>query len=411
MTMASVDGRFKAISSGPVAFRSCHPENLRRSVCFLNDMKPKTLSKSTKLSPAAQKAQKAVKDTAKAIASLCSRSRTALEEGELTTARELASRACEILPKDSPNVHPIELLGEINIELGEPEQARECFLEAVRRREDVAGGKLEAGEEGKFLWLGQLSSEEEAEKWYNLGADTLIRFIESTTDDEKRKPIHDKICEVYCSLIELYLTDLWYHFISKANDSMAEQAEETAERYALLAIEHNKDSATALSLFASIRLSQTRTEEAISLLEQSLSKWLGVPDSNPPTYEARISLVKLLLEVEMYSQALEVLETVQREDEENVELWYLYTCAYYHGNQEDKEESWKSARECADICLKLYDKLEWDDEELKASCQEMVRIIDESGIVVEKEIAEEDGDEDEDDWEDSEDDVEMEDAN
>jgi tetratricopeptide (TPR) repeat protein len=376
-------------------------------------MKPKTLSKSTKLSPAAQKAQKAGKDTGKAIASLCLRSRTALEEGELATAHELASRACEILPKDSPNVHPIELLGEINIELGEQEQARECFLEAVRRREGVGGGKLEAGEEGKFLWLGQLSTEEEAEKWYNLGANALIQFIESTTDDEMRKPIHDKICEVYCSLVELYLTDLWYRRIGKANDSMAEQAEETAERYALLAIEHNKDSPTALSLFASIRLSQTRTEEAISLLEQSLSKWLGILDSNPPTYEARISLVKLLLEVEMYSPALEVLETVQREDEENVELWYLYTCAYYHGNQEEKEDNWKNARECADICLKLYNKLEWDDDELKAGCEEMIRIIDESGIVVEKEIAEEDGDENEgeDEWEDSEDDVEMEDAN
>jgi tetratricopeptide (TPR) repeat protein len=181
----------------------------------------------------------------------------------------------------------------------------------------------------------------------------------------------------------------------------------------LLAIEHNKDSPTALSLFASIRLSQTRTEEAISLLEQSLSKWLGILDSTPPTYEARISLVKLLLEVEMYSPALEVLETVQREDEENVELWYLYTCAYYHGNQEEKEDNWKNARECADICLKLYNKLEWDDDELKAGCEEMIRIIDESGIVVEKEIAEEDGDENEgeDEWEDSEDDVEMEDAN
>src|ERR1700694_3691928 len=102
-------------------------------------MKPKALSKSTKLSPAAQKAHKAEKDTAKTIQSLCLRSRTALEEGELQTAHELASRACGILPKDSPNVHPIELLGEINIEIGEPEQARECFLEAVRRREGVAG--------------------------------------------------------------------------------------------------------------------------------------------------------------------------------------------------------------------------------------------------------------------------------
>src|SRR5579859_3862686 len=171
-------------------------------------MKPKQATKSTKLSPAAQKKAKSEKDTAKSIQSLCSRSRAALEEGDLSVAHDLASRACAIVPRDSHNVHPVELLGEILIELGEIEQARECFLEAVRRREGVSG--VEPGEEGKFLWLGQLSSEEEAEKWYNLGVEALNKFLESTEDERQKKAIQEKISEVYCSLLELYLTDLWY---------------------------------------------------------------------------------------------------------------------------------------------------------------------------------------------------------
>jgi len=190
---------------------------------------------------------------------------------------------------------------------------------------------------------------------------------------------------------------------------MADNAEETAERYASLALEQNPDSPTTMSLLASIRLSQTRTEEAVSLLQQSLSKWLSIPDAKIPTYEARLSLVKLLLEVEVYSQALEVLETIQREDEENVELWYLYTCSYYHSSDEAKEENWKNARECAEMCLKLYERMEWDDEELQKSCKEMLAEIEKSGILPEREAVEEDG-EDEEEWEDSEDDVEMEDA-
>jgi tetratricopeptide (TPR) repeat protein len=171
-------------------------------------MKPKAKSKSTKLSPAEQKTRKQDQTSTKSITSLCSRARAALEEGEISTAHDLASRACTILPKDSPNVHPIELLGEIQIELGEIEQARECFLEAVRRKE--GSGEKELGEEGKFLWLGQLSSEEEAEKWYNLGVQVLLRLIDAITEEEKIKPVKEKISEVYCSLIELYLTDLWY---------------------------------------------------------------------------------------------------------------------------------------------------------------------------------------------------------
>ena len=199
---------------------------------------------------------------------------------------------------------------------------------------------------------------------------------------------------------------------------MVEKAEEMAEKYALLALEYNSESPTALSLLASIRLSQTRVEEETSLLQQSLSKWLGVHDAIIPSYAERINLVKLLIEIELYPKALEVLETMEREDEENVELWYLYTCAYYHDTEESKEENWKSAKECAETCLKLYQRMEWDDEELKNSCEEILSEIQKSGFVVEKEgEQEEEEDAEEEEWEsedgeeaEDEGDVEMEDA-
>jgi hypothetical protein len=192
---------------------------------------------------------------------------------------------------------------------------------------------------------------------------------------------------------------------------MAAEAEENAEKYALLALEYNKDSPSALSLLASIRLSQTKTEEATSLLQQSVSKWFGISDALIPSYPERLNLVKLLLETEQYAKALDVLATIEREDEENVELWYLYTCAYYHDTEESKEDNWKSAKECAEMCLKFYERMEWDDEELRNSCQEILKEIQNSGIVTDKEaVDEDDEDADEDEWEDSEDDVEMEDA-
>jgi len=178
-------------------------------------MKPKNKSKSTRLSPAAQKARKVEKqssDSAKTISSLMSRSRAALEEGDLQTAHDLAFRTCSLLPNDSPNVHPLELLGEIQIELGEFERARECFLEAVRRREGVAAETFELGEEGKFLWLGQLSTEEDAEKWYLKGVEMLQHILERTREEEHRRRIREKVCDVYCSIVELFLTDLWFYY-------------------------------------------------------------------------------------------------------------------------------------------------------------------------------------------------------
>ena len=176
-------------------------------------MKPKARSKkSTKLSPAAQKARKSEKestDTSKPITSLIQRSRAALDEGEVETAHRLASRANLLTPKDSINTQAIELLGELNIELEKFEDARECFLEAIKRRESVGSENFEFGEEGKFLWMGQFSSEEESQKWYLRGIQVLQGILERTTDDEQRTKTREKLCTSYCSVTELFLTDLW----------------------------------------------------------------------------------------------------------------------------------------------------------------------------------------------------------
>jgi tetratricopeptide (TPR) repeat protein len=190
---------------------------------------------------------------------------------------------------------------------------------------------------------------------------------------------------------------------------MTDGAEQKSEEYASLALEIDSESPVALYLLASIRLSQSRNDEAAAVCKQSLSKWLANASVQPPTYAERISLVKILLELDMYDETLSVLETLQREDDENVELWYFYTCAYYHDTKESKEESWKNALECGEMCLKLYQKMDWDDEELRKSCQGMVEEIKGTGIVVDKDEVEGNEDEEED-WEDSDEDVEMEDA-
>ena len=179
-------------------------------------MKPKARSrKSTKLSPAAQKARKSEKestDVTKTITSLIQRSRAALEEGEIETAHQLAYRANLLLPKNSTHVQPIELLGELNIELEKFDDACECFMEAIKRRENVASESFEVGEEAKFLWLGQLSNGETSQKWYLRGIDVLQGILTRTADNELQTKIkiQEQLCSGYCSVTELYLTDLWY---------------------------------------------------------------------------------------------------------------------------------------------------------------------------------------------------------
>jgi len=172
-------------------------------------MKPKPKSKSTRLSPTLQKSRKTEKDVLKQAKLYCAQAQAALEEGDLELAAQLALRARNTIPPDSPYVYPLELLGEIRIEEEEFEAARELFLQAIRQRERVAPEVFELGDEGKYLWMGQLSADETSEEWYLKGIEVLQRILGQTVES-KQKIVHEKTCDVYCSLIELFLTDLWY---------------------------------------------------------------------------------------------------------------------------------------------------------------------------------------------------------
>jgi tetratricopeptide (TPR) repeat protein len=191
---------------------------------------------------------------------------------------------------------------------------------------------------------------------------------------------------------------------------MLEGAEQNAEKYSMLACEASPDSPVALSLLASVRLSQNRNDEASRILDDAHAKLYSNPDT-VLSYPERLHLVKLFIETEKYGKALEVLETLQREDEDNVELWYYYTVAYFSDvNDSTREENWKNAGECAEMCLKLYNKMEWDDELLKEGCLQMLDEIKKAGISLEKEDEYEDGVVDDDEWADTDEDVDMEDA-
>jgi hypothetical protein len=105
-------------------------------------------------------------------------------------------------------------LGEINVELGEAETAREYFLRAVAL--DPAGEvpESEGGGAEKFLWLAQLCEEggRESVGWFEKGAVALRRElgmlegrkgVEGEVEEKKRK-----LADALCGVAEVYMTDL-----------------------------------------------------------------------------------------------------------------------------------------------------------------------------------------------------------
>lgn len=151
------------------------------------------------------------------------------------------------------------------------------------------------------------------------------------------------------------------------------------------------DSPEPLQTLASVRLSQEKLEDARAALTRSMDIWIDLPPEDPsvPDFPTQISLVRLLMDATMEDQAMEVLERLVDEDDHSVEAWYLGGwCLNVMAEKEStdgttkpgdesagpdaKTRTLKTSRDWLLKCLKLYGKLEYEDERLKAHADELV---------------------------------------
>lgn len=152
--------------------------------------------------------------------------------------------------------------------------------------------------------------------------------------------------------------------------------------------------ASTLQTLASIRLSQSRIEDAQSALSRSVDIWKDLPLEHVdiPDFPTRISLARLLMEAELEVEALDVIERLVGEDDQSVEAWYLggwclwlmaSNAADAAENGDDSEQANEarkvllmSSREWLRNCLKLYGLLDYEDERLKEHASDLVQALD-----------------------------------
>lgn len=152
---------------------------------------------------------------------------TFLHTGDPESALPLALRALVLSKSNSsangnsqavthtPSLSAINLLAEINIELGDPDAARNYFLQAVALDPDLKIPEAEGGGAEKFLWLAQLCEEggEESVRWFERGAEVLRRDIASAEEEGMTGDVEDKkrkLVGALCGIVEVYMTDLSY---------------------------------------------------------------------------------------------------------------------------------------------------------------------------------------------------------
>ena len=351
-----------------------------------------------------------------------------LREGRADDALPVALRALDTLRggaagKDGTAALPaLNLVAEIYLELGDAPTARSYFLKAVTLDPEGQIPTSNGGGAEKFLYLAQLSEQggQDSVDWFSRGATILrreIALLESHDDGPSSSSVENeggeedyskrkKLAEALCGIIEVYMTDLSW-------EPTAESRCEELISEALLIAPH---CAEPLQTLASIRISQGRITEARKALRDSMDIWTNLPNSEEeeeeeedddddrdlrigslPDFATRISLSRLLMEVNMSESALSILERLISEDDSSVEAWYLGGWCLYllaqgkkpqnekaHSTEdatmngdnsevtekEDGEEdlytqSLVSSRQWLGRSLKLYDMVEYEDERLR----------------------------------------------
>jgi hypothetical protein len=346
------------------------------------------------------------------------------QKDEDTDIEQLLSLAAEG-KSTLPSV--LVLNAEIRVALGDIDPARRNFLRATRIDQD---GALISAE--PWLWLAQLCEEggRESISYFEQACEVLRNEIEvleeavsemmNTSDtfdggeaaqakkvlDEKKS----KLADALCAMAEVYMTDLSW-------ETDAETRCEALVTEAVVVCPEDS-AAGVLQTLASVRISQERFDDARTALKRSLDIWHKEDlqpssddegkdtaseadtdeDERKPDFATRVSLSRLLMEVQLEQLALSVLNGLVREDDQSVECWYLGGwCEILIAQKPDttaevKLKSQKTARTWLETCLRLYRVLDYEDERLGEHATELV-----DGL--KKELGA-DGEMDEDDWED-----------
>jgi len=215
--------------------------------------------------------------------------------------------------------------GNLLLELGQVEKAQQCLGRAIFVLPDSG--------HSKYLTAAQLFTGTDARDLYIKGVDLLRAAVESAPGAVKSDAAGE-MSTAFVALSELYMTDL----------CDLEEAETEARRFIDLALEVDGTNPEAHQGLASFLMVVGDMEKAAEALDRSLQLWLpdhlawsatGEGQQTSLSYNTRLGTVKLLLDLEHFDKAGEILDTLLEEDDEVVAPWYLHGWLNYLRNDPD----------------------------------------------------------------------------
>ncbi|KAF9267726.1 TPR-like protein [Marasmius fiardii PR-910] len=319
---------------------------------------------------------------------------------------ELALRFIQrILEQQPSHTDARELKGVVQLEMGDIESANQTFLSLLPPSAHAPSPPPPSA----HLYLAQISSNDPqtALKHYQAAIDIMSvnlkgkeRAVDGGSDDDLE--LRTNIVRAFIGQVEIWM-DPSYDLC------FAPEAEKTCEELLESALRIDPNNSEALQALASVRMSQQRPEEAKDCLEKAWGAWkdLDLEDPKIPPIETRLALVKLFLELSLFTPALLVLHGVMSSTDEEVEAWYLEGWCYFMMAEQAKENggtlddiSWEElagdSRDRLETCQLLHINERHPDTPLLNHVRELISKLEALGI---KDPMEEEGqDEDEDEW-------------
>ncbi|KAJ4477172.1 hypothetical protein J3R30DRAFT_3657685 [Lentinula aciculospora] len=304
---------------------------------------------------------------------------------------ELAARFIQrILNQQPSNAEAKEMLGVVKLEMGDIDSAKQIFSSLLPPNPDAPSPPPPSA----HLYLAQISDEEPrlALQHYQAAVELLSAQLKAN-ERAGSNGVNDDEIELKSNIVRALIgqVEIW---MDPSYDLCFEpEAEKTCEDLLETALKVDSNNSEALQSLASVRMSQQRPEDAKICLENAWKSWkdLDLDDSRVPPIPARLGLVRLFLELSLYSPALLVIHGVMAADDEEVEAWYLVGWCYFLMAEQAKENggtlddlSWeelaKDARDRLETCQLLHNNQQHPDKPLLEHTQELIANLEGMGI-------------------------------
>ncbi|EPZ32695.1 hypothetical protein O9G_000770 [Rozella allomycis CSF55] len=269
-----------------------------------------------------------------------------VDQDDYENALKTTQEALEIFPND---IDILELYGVMLVENNEHEKALNVFTQNMNRSDASST---------TFLFLGQLVEGMDSLNCYQKAYELL---------NPQDLNVKEKKVSILCAMAELYLSDLCEE----------ENAEAACESYVNEAESIDPNNVEILVTKCSLRICQLRNDEAKEAIQKAYSKVDANKPETWPTYEIRTNMAKRLMETEFFTESLTILAMNQLENDEDVEVWFLFGWVYYL--KKDYIESY----DCLEQTLVLIEKLQIEDPAMLSQINEMKSEIETMGVLEE----------------------------